>query len=164
MLRAAAELQRRLPALRTITDRHIRSILREFFLAGWTVGDVILAIDQRPNNAHWHHDGATGVGNTGAWLTHRLRPWRTTDGVVRVSPSQRAAATHAENRARQAARRQAEANDRALRHADGRHDQARDRVKAWWDAFRTGRTNARSPEEYLDAEQQTEGCGDAQQN
>jgi hypothetical protein len=111
-LLAARELRSRLPVLRRISDRHVRAVLREFFLAGWSVGDVILAIDRLPHDRRWEHDGATGVTNVGAWLAYRLRPWRDRTGTARRSPSQRAAAEHVLNQARQRAR--AEEHKRAL--------------------------------------------------
>jgi hypothetical protein len=113
MLLAARELQARLPVLRRISPEHVRSVLREFFLAGWSVADVILTIDRLPNENRWAHDGATGVANVGAWLAHRMRPWRQPGGTVRPSPSHRAAAEHALNRARHRAAAEAHTRDTA---------------------------------------------------
>ena len=128
---ACRELQARLPVLRRISDRHVRSVLREFFLAGWTVADVILAIDRRPEGHTWAHDGAHGVANVGAWLKHRLTPWRTSTGTVRRSPSQRAAATHVETQARARARREADARHREAIAAEPQHHDTRQQVMAW---------------------------------
>lgn len=143
MLLAAGELQRRLPILRHITDRHVRSILRAFFLAGWTLGDVQLAIDRKPTDQPWSHDGAHGVGNVGAWLTYRLSAWRTHTGTVRRSPSQHAAAQHTEVRARSRARLQAEQEVSDYIHAN-QHTvtEAHNRATTWWRDFFTGRTTA----------------------
>lgn len=105
-LAASRELQARLPVLRRISPQHVRSVVREFFLAGWTVSDVIIAIDSKPSGHRWPHDGAHAVDNVGAWLAHRLRPWRTPEGIVRRSISQRAAAERTEALARAAARRE----------------------------------------------------------
>lgn len=102
-LAPARALQSRLPVLRRISDRHVAAIIREFVLAGWTTSELVAAIDRRPDDSPWHHDGATGVGNVGAWLTFRLDAWRV-GGTVRKSPSQLAAAARhlaaAERRAR----------------------------------------------------------------
>ncbi len=106
MLRAAAELQRRLPILRTISTEHVRSLCREFFLAGWTVIDIHRAIDWRPDGTAWPHSGARDVRDVPGWLKKtRLAAWRvngTADGAVTRSPSQRstAEATAAKARAR----------------------------------------------------------------
>src|SRR5699024_9178167 len=67
LLRAAARLRHRLPVLSRISTRHVRSICREFFRAGWTIIDLHRALDYRPDGRPWPHDGATGVGNVGAW-------------------------------------------------------------------------------------------------
>ena len=106
-LSAAAELQRRLPVLRQISTRDVRSCLREFFLAGWTVQDVHHALDWRPDGTRWPHDGANGIGPNGVrgWLRYRLAPW-TSDGTPRRSFGQRAAAGRAEQLARQRAERE----------------------------------------------------------
>ena len=112
-LLAAAELQRRLPVLRQISTRDVRSCLREFFLAGWTVQDVHHALDWRPDGTRWPHDGAYGIGPTGVrgFLRYRLTPW-TADGTPRKSFSQRAAAERAEQLARIEAERRRDALDR----------------------------------------------------
>lgn len=101
MLRAASELQRRLPVLRRISTQHVRSVCREFFLAGWTVSDVQRAIDWRPAGHAWAHSGDTAVENVGAWLAYRLNAWRN-EGTVTRSHTQRtlAEATEAKARAR----------------------------------------------------------------
>ena len=106
MLRAAAELQNRVPVLRHISAQHVRSILREFFLAGWTIIDLHQALDHRPDGSTWPHSGAAGVENWGAWLRYRLAAWRQ-EGTVRRSPSQRSTAEAAAARARARARREA---------------------------------------------------------
>lgn len=98
-LKASHELRVRLPILQRISSKHVRSVLRPFFDAGWTVGDVLIAIDVRPGNGRWSHDGAHGVGNVGAWLAYRLQPW-TNEGAPRRSPSQRLAQRRSEDQAR----------------------------------------------------------------
>ena len=106
MLRAAAELQNRVPALRHLTAQHVRSICREFFLAGWNIIDLHHALDNRPDGTTWPHSGANGVENWGAWLRYRLAPWRQ-QGTVLRSPTQRSTAEAAEAKARARARREA---------------------------------------------------------
>lgn len=101
---AAAELQRRSFPLRRTSTAWIAATTREFMLAGWTVNDVLAAIDHRPDGSAWAHDGATGVQQVGRWLAHRLTAWRDQHGTVLRSPSQRAAADAAHARALAAAR------------------------------------------------------------
>lgn len=106
---AAAELQRRLPVLRQISTRDVRSCLRAFFLAGWTVRDIEHALDWRPDGTRWPHDGADGIGPTmvRGWIRYRLAPW-TTEGTPRRSFSQRAEAERAHQQAIERVRRERE--------------------------------------------------------
>lgn len=113
-LLASAELQRRLPVLRQISTADVRSCLREFWLAGWTVQDLHHALDWRPDGTRWPHDGANGIGPTGVrgWIAYRLAPW-TSEGTPRRSFGQDAAARRAEELARQRAQRERQAAERA---------------------------------------------------
>lgn len=116
MLRAAAEFQNRVPVLRRLSAQHVRSICREFFLAGWTIIDLHQAIDHRPEGCTWPHSGATGVENCGAWLRHRLAAWQH-DGTVLRSPTQRSVAEAVAAKARARARREAHEQYRSTRPA-----------------------------------------------
>lgn len=104
---ASVELQRRLPVLRQISTRDLRSCLRAFWLAGWTVQDVHHAIERRPDGTRWPHDGADGIGPYAVrgWLAYRLKPW-TTEGTPRRSFTQQADADRAHRRAVDQARRE----------------------------------------------------------
>ena len=109
---AAAELQRRLPVLRQISTRDVRSCLRAFFLAGWTIRDIEHALDWKPDGTRWPHDGADGIGpySVRGWLAHRLAPW-TTEGTPRRSFTQQADADLAHRRAVDRARRERDQAD-----------------------------------------------------
>lgn len=108
-LGSARALQERLPVLRRISEQHVASIVREFALAGWSVSELVVAIDRRPDGTTWPHDGATGVGNVGAWLAFRLGAWRDPSGTVRPSPSARVRAERLERAARRRAEDEAAA-------------------------------------------------------
>ncbi len=87
---ASLELQFRSFPLQRISTPHVAAICRPFFQAGWTIRDILHAIDWRPNtDARYHHDGANGVENTGAWLKFRLGKWVRKDGGFYRSPSQK---------------------------------------------------------------------------
>lgn len=111
---ASAELQRRLPVLRQISTRDVRSCLRAFFVAGWTVRDIEHALDWRPDGTRWPHDGADGIGPTmvRGWIRYRLAPW-TTEGTPRRSFSQQAEAERAHQQAVERVRREREQAYRA---------------------------------------------------
>src|SRR5690606_5759290 len=111
-LDAARAMQHAAFPLRRISARHLRSIARPFFRAGWTPRDVLYAIDTRPDGTPWPHSGADEVRHLGAWLRHRLAAWASPTGPL-PSRSQRAAATLAEQRRRAAQRRAAEGAARA---------------------------------------------------
>lgn len=83
------EVQRRVPATRSVSFKAMRSILRPFFLAGWTVNDVVHAVDYRPDGSLWPHEGSRGVRVPKGWLPYRLSAWVDDAGTVRRSPSQR---------------------------------------------------------------------------
>lgn len=102
-LAPARALQARVPVLRRITDRHVASVIREFVLAGWTTSELVTALDRRPDQVPWPHDGAAGVGNVGAWLAYRLAAWRDAAGTVRPSPGVLAERERRERIARQRA-------------------------------------------------------------
>ncbi|WP_250444004.1 hypothetical protein [Actinotalea sp. C106] len=114
---AAAELQRRVFPLRRTSTAWIAAATREFMLAGWTVTDMVHAIDHRPDGRAWPHDGATGIAQIGRWLAHRLRPWRDEHTTVLASPSQRATAAAVHARAVATARRTAHEQLMATRSA-----------------------------------------------
>nr|WP_173051587.1 hypothetical protein [Arthrobacter sp. J3.40] len=106
---ASLELQFRSFPLQRISTPHVAAICRPFFRAGWTIKDILHAIDWRPNtDARYHHDGAHGVENTGAWLKFRLGKWVRNDGAFYRSPSQKRAA----ERIQQVAERRAAAERR----------------------------------------------------
>ena len=120
MLAAAAELRRRSFVLRRASLRALRSAARDFFLAGWSVGDVLRALDQRPDGSPWPHSGAQRVRSVRAWCVYRLRRWRSGDEAPLPSPSARRrrqreallAAQERDRQERQAARARAAANPR----------------------------------------------------
>jgi hypothetical protein len=74
-LHAAVTLQRHSPPLRRISARFIAQVCRRWFRAGWTWGDILRALDARPNNVRWPHDGATGMARMADWLRIRLEAW-----------------------------------------------------------------------------------------
>jgi hypothetical protein len=114
---ASLELQFRSFPLQRISTPHVAAICRPFFRAGWTIRDILHAIDWRPNtDARYHHDGANGVENTGAWLKFRLGKWVRKDGGFYRSPSQRREADRIQRAAERRAaleRRERELAERA---------------------------------------------------
>jgi hypothetical protein len=111
---ASLELQFRSFPLQRISTAHVAAICRLFFRAGWTIKDILHAIDWRPNtDARYHHDGANGVENTGAWLKFRLGKWIRLDGGLYRSPSQKRATEEAQRTAERVAAAHRRERDRA---------------------------------------------------
>lgn len=113
---ASLEIQFRSLSLRRISTAHVAAICRPFFLAGWTVSDILHAMFWRPNtDAKYHHDADTGVDNVGAWLKHRLAKWIRPDGGFYRSPSQKQAAAQAQRAAERRAAEERRSRERAER-------------------------------------------------
>lgn len=88
---AAAECQFKFFPLQNISTAHVAALIRPLLRAGATVNDILHMIDNRPTtDARYPHDGASGVGNMGAWLRHRLNAWLRADGTFHRFPSQKA--------------------------------------------------------------------------
>ena len=101
---AAAECQYRFFPLQNISTAHITAIIRPLLRAGATVNDILHIIDHPPaTDARYPHDGATGVGNIGAWLSHRIRPWIRANGTYHRFPSQKAESERIQRDAQRAA-------------------------------------------------------------
>jgi hypothetical protein len=107
--RAGLELQHHALVLRRITTAYVVAVAGPHFEAGWTVADVLHALDWTPQGVRYTHDSVTGIENPGAWFAARLRAWTHQDGTPMRSPDQRAAA--------EAEQRRAEGIAAAQRHA-----------------------------------------------
>ena len=115
---AGREWARRIPALRKLSAEHLRFLAKDFFTAGWTIRDLIVALDNLPDGrAHgkfvggrWvPYSGADGIpaARLGHWVSWRLNAWRDLTGLVCESPTQcrsrRAETAKREQEARRAA-------------------------------------------------------------
>ena len=108
VLGLARELQERLVVLRGCSDRYVMRVIKAFGEAGWSVGDLVVAVDRRPDGSAWPHSGDRGVREPARWLIHRLSAWLDDRGAPRLSWRQERAAAHeramAEREARMVAR------------------------------------------------------------
>lgn len=108
VLGLARELQERLRVLRGCSDRYVMRVIKAFGEAGWSVGDLVVAVDRRPDGSVWPHSGDRGVREPARWLIHRLSAWLDDRGAPRLSWRQERAVAHeramAEREARMAAR------------------------------------------------------------
>jgi hypothetical protein len=79
-LAAAARLRADLPVLRALPAAAVRSAVRAYFAAGWTVADVEYALDHRPDGTAYRHTHQVRV--PGRWLAWRLARWLDADGAL----------------------------------------------------------------------------------
>ena len=115
-LACAQRLRERVPALRDLSDRHLRHLLRPWLLAGWTAADVLHAIDHAPDGSA--HTWTTSVRTAKGWLRHRLARWTDVAGAPLAPLSAGIAANVERSRTEQQERRQASAERRALVEAE----------------------------------------------
>lgn len=100
-LAASSELRRRIFLLRPMTTKDIRSVLKPFLDAGWTVYDLENALSFMPDGTPWAmsvpdvtgNDRLTAAVRLRGWLRNRLSPWMCEGWPVR-SPLQRREADH----------------------------------------------------------------------
>lgn len=115
---ACREWAHRAPVLGKFSDKHLRFLAKDFFTAGWTIRDLITALDSLPDGrAHGQlvdgqwvpYSGADGISaaRLGHWVNWRLNAWRD-NGTVVESPTQtrirRAVAAKNQRQAQQPAR------------------------------------------------------------
>lgn len=131
-LGCAARLRERVPALRPLSDRHLRHLLRPWLEAGWTAADVARAIDYAPDGTA--HTWTTAVRSPKGWLRARLGLWTDATGAPLPPLSAARAAAVEARRVEQAAARQRAAEQR--RQVETEHE-LRDRLRqvagATWD-------------------------------
>ncbi|GAA1756185.1 hypothetical protein [Kocuria aegyptia] len=113
--RAGLEIQHHALVLRRITTAYVVAVAEPHFEAGWSVADVLHALDWTPQGVRYTHDSVTGIENPGAWFAARLRAWTHQDGAPMRSRGQRAAA--------EAEQRRTEAVAAAQRHTARRVQQ-----------------------------------------
>lgn len=98
---AAGRLQVEAVSLRGCSAPALASVLRDWFLVGWTGRDVLTALDSRPEaGGAWTF--TTAPRYVVAWVKYRLAAWRDEEGRPGPSPSQRRAAARAAEQARHA--------------------------------------------------------------
>ncbi|MFK0042387.1 hypothetical protein ACIQTW_21335 [Paenarthrobacter sp. NPDC090517] len=88
-LQAARTVQWHSPPLRKLRSRHLARILAPFFRADYTPGDILHALDTKPDGSEHRHDGFDGAKDVAKLLQHKLSFWRL-NGQPVYSRSQRA--------------------------------------------------------------------------
>jgi hypothetical protein len=81
----------------------VAALVRVFLAAGWSVSDLVYALDHAPDGAaHWH---TAPVHSPAGWLAARLGWWTDAQGAVRPSHTAQLAAAAAAHRRRLAGQR-----------------------------------------------------------
>lgn len=111
VLAAAESLRRDLPVLWGVSARAVRSAVRAYFAAGWTVADVEHALDHLPDGSR--HIRTDAVRSPARWLAYRLDLWRSADGTPLPPHTAELAEQAARHQAEQATYREALAATRA---------------------------------------------------
>lgn len=125
-LSASAEILRRMPDFSRFSKKNVLNMFKPFFNAGWTINDIQHALEWRttpglhgkeswgaiPQHNHETQSYIDYCRILRAAILHRMNQWRTANGEIMTSRSQRAAA--ASTQARAAARA---ANERRTKHA-----------------------------------------------
>ncbi|MEX5271519.1 hypothetical protein [Kocuria sabuli] len=148
---AGLEIQHHALVLRRITTAYVVSVAKPHFAAGWTVTDVLHALDWTPNGHRYPHDAVHGIENPGAWFAARLRAWTHQDGTPYRSPDQRQAAEAEQRRAeaiaaaQRYATRQAEVLGVTVRSEGESRAERRSFRERWAAQIAAGRAQAQQP-------------------
>lgn len=105
-LAAASELRHQIFLLRPMTIKDLRSVIRPFLEAGWTIYDLKKALDYMPDGTPWDmsvpevtgNDRLTAAIRLRGWLKKRLGAWMRNGQPMR-SPLQRTEAETSRQRA-----------------------------------------------------------------
>lgn len=91
-LAAARTLKHRVLALRSLSDRDVRSLIRPFLAAGWTPGDLVHALEHTPDQLHRMPSLGTGIdcARVRGHVRWRLAHWVDPQTGVMASASQQA--------------------------------------------------------------------------
>lgn len=81
LIHLARALQHHCLDLRSLSAKAITEVAQPFFDAGWTVRDVLYALEYRPDNSAYNTKGATGMRSVKKWLILRMKSW-TQNGLV----------------------------------------------------------------------------------
>jgi hypothetical protein len=95
---AASEVRERAFLLRPMSVKDVASSCREYFQAGWTVYDIMHALDWLPDGTRHPNSGIPSTKEAWrlrGWLNARLRTWRNQEGDVLRSATQRRASAEA---------------------------------------------------------------------
>lgn len=82
----ARTLQHHCFDLRGLSAQAILEVITPFFEAGWSVRDVLYALEYSPTNHPYNTRGATGMRSVKKWLLLRMNQWKQNDEIL-LSPT-----------------------------------------------------------------------------
>lgn len=102
-LQQAQRLREESSVLRRMSSWYVRHLARVFLVAGWTVSDVLHALDHLPDGTAWTYTWKSmdELRHIPGWVRHRLNAWLGEDGQVLASRSQQMASAAERQRAEQ---------------------------------------------------------------
>ena len=65
-----------------MSARAIVEATQPFFEAGWSVRDILHALEHRPNGELWQTKGAAGMRSVKSWLKIRLAAWMNDEVIL----------------------------------------------------------------------------------
>ena len=68
--------------LRSLSATAITGVVQPFFEAGWTVRDVLYALERRADNSAYNTRGAAGMRSVKKWLTLRMDAWVREESIL----------------------------------------------------------------------------------
>lgn len=68
--------------LRSLSVTAITGVVQPFFEAGWTVRDVLYALERRADNSAYNTRGAAGMRSVKKWLTLRMDAWIREESIL----------------------------------------------------------------------------------
>lgn len=126
---AGREWARLVPALKKLSERYLAFLGKNFFASGWTIRDLIIALDSLPDGrAHGQvvaglwvpYSGADGIpaARLGHWISWRLNAWRSAEGAAAESPTQKSSRRAKAAKTQRDAERRVEEERRAKIYAE----------------------------------------------
>lgn len=163
--RMTLTIQREALELRKMTMKSLASMLKPYFEAHWTIADVLIALEQRPDGTAWDTNGAGGMRSIRAWIRTRLNPWTSAHGPIEPISAQ--AQRRWEQEKQQQQKDAHEAAQRRQRASASKDSPARLKARRMAAILRCGSEQAarhQHPELFEAAEQTATGTRDRRNN
>ncbi|MEV7801185.1 hypothetical protein AB0O14_19045 [Microbacterium foliorum] len=82
LIHLARTLQHHSYDLRVLSAKSILEVTTPFFEAGWSVYDVLYALEYRSDDSPWNTHGSAGMRSMKSWLRLRLNAWMSGEEIL----------------------------------------------------------------------------------